>query len=685
MPEPAIPGLDSVARRFEQAWASSTPPLIDDFLTLAPAADRHNLLIDLIAIDLDRRHCRGDSVALADYLARFPDLGADSEAVVRLAACEYSLLHQQQPHLRPEDYARQFPGCSEAIVRRLADGNTHPTAFFVSPSQPGDRLGDYELLEVLGTGGMGVVYKARHTRLRKLVALKLLRASWASEPDAAARFEREAEAIGRLEHPNLVRATDAREVHGTLLLAMELLEGEPLDKRTKRLGPWPISDACDAVRQAAVGLQHAHEQGLVHRDLKPSNLFLTTDGVVKVLDLGLARLRQSGDNPELTTPGAFMGTSDYAAPEQIQNSRLADVRSDLYSLGCVLYYLLAGRAPFDDGRHTTVNSKLQAHLSEPPPRLDSLRRDVPADLAAVLEKLLAKRPEDRYASAAEAAAALAPFVVGQPGQPSAITTAPRPQTGPFIGGESATATVVHGRGKRILWLWGLVFGVLLAAGISLAWWPRKEDLPPPTQPEPLPPLQGFVDLMVERIDRNKGPQWKRLDEHGALPLRKGDHLRIVVEDLSRSAYLYVIWIDTTGKAIPFYPWTDDQWKWPDVEQPVEKKLELPLDGRDYENQPGPAGTETILLLASDTPLSRSESLDQRLAGLMVPSQSLVPDEAMWFKDWKLDRFHSLRAPHPTKTVEHRHPAERMHGELQRRLGPLFGWSRAVAFGNVGGE
>jgi serine/threonine protein kinase len=718
--------LDSIARRFEQAWTGPSPPRIEDFLALAPASERRQLLIDLIAIDLDCRHRHGVSVALLDYLTRFPELAHDTDAIARLAVAEYDLLHRDQPHLTPDDYVHRLPRYVEEVRRRLGAveqrrTDAPPTRTQAAPTVL-QRLGDYELLEELGRGGMGVVYKARHVHLNKLVALKVLLPRWSADPDVARRFQREVAAIGRVEHANLVRATDAREVDGALLLVMELLEGEDLHQRTRREGPWPMAAACAAVRQAALGLQHAHDQGLVHRDLKPSNLFLTKGGAVKVLDLGLARLREDGGVGEhLTAPGAFMGTPDFVAPEQIADSRHADARADLYSLGCVLYYLLAGRAPFDDDRHTTIRSKLEAHRSEPPPTLRDLGREVPPAVAAILDKLLAKRPEDRYATAGEVAAALAPFAAEQSASTAPETAPPPPRTPPSTSIQTTKPTVPSPSHPN-RWRWGLLPGLLAAAGVLVAWWLSHRG--PPAGP----PLEGFIDVEVER-DPTKEMPWKRFGELRALPLRVGDKLRIVIENVNRPAYLYVIWVDTEGKVFPFYPWVDENWGWPEVETPVRGNIKLPLNGKTYQNEPGSAGMETILLLARDTPLPRSERLDQRLAGLgrasMDPAalaiaawsfaadaqfhqaiaagpaprllgiaeaaitaelpQGLVPDEAMWFADWNLKKYEPSRAARPTKTVEISHPAERFQLELRQRLEDLFGWSRAVSFGNLGGQ
>jgi tetratricopeptide (TPR) repeat protein len=232
-----------------------------------------------------------------------------------------------------------------------------------------------------------------------------------AQPDAVKRFYREARAAARLAHPHLVTVYDVDEVGGTHFLAMEFVEGTDLGQLVKTRGPLPVARACDYVRQAALGLQHIHERGLVHRDIKPTNLFLTgNETLVKVLDLGLARLSQAGvqdqTSGELTQPGMVMGTPAFLAPEQARDSRRVDIRSDIYSLGCTLYYLLTGRVPFPGVGLAEI--VVQHQLDEPEP-IEKLRSDVPARVASVLRKMMAKRPEDRYQTPAEVAAALAPF------------------------------------------------------------------------------------------------------------------------------------------------------------------------------------------------------------------------------------------------------------------------------------
>jgi hypothetical protein len=261
----------------------------------------------------------------------------------------------------------------------------------------------YEILGPVGAGGMGVVYKALQRNLDRVVAVKLLRGRLTGRPGFAERFAAEVRALARLNHPNVVAAYDADRAGDRHFVAMEYVEGESLDALVRRRGPLPPAEACDLVRQAAAGLQHASEHGIVHRDVKPANLLLARGGMVKVVDFGLSRLALDAE-PVAGSAPPVLGTPEYMAPEQARAPDRADSRSDLYALGCTLYFLLAGRPPFDGA---AVLQTLLAHQDTAPPPIRAVRPEVPAAVAAVLDRLLAKNPAARYATPAEAAAAVA--------------------------------------------------------------------------------------------------------------------------------------------------------------------------------------------------------------------------------------------------------------------------------------
>ncbi len=260
----------------------------------------------------------------------------------------------------------------------------------------------YRLVRLLGEGGMGAVYEAEHRVMQRPVALKVISPRFVSNAAAVDRFRREARAAARLSHPNIVHAYDAENAGETHFLVTEYIAGTTLGRLVKEGGPLPAALACEYARQAALGLQHAHERGMVHRDVKPDNLILTEGGVVKVLDFGLASLTAERGEDGLTDQNVVMGTPEYMAPEQAEDSRSADTRADVYSLGCTLFYLLTGKAPYPA---STSMLKILGHRERPVPAIPGL----PDGLMALLRRLMAKRPEDRYQTPGEAAAALAPF------------------------------------------------------------------------------------------------------------------------------------------------------------------------------------------------------------------------------------------------------------------------------------
>ncbi|MCA9008161.1 MAG: protein kinase [Planctomycetaceae bacterium] len=259
-------------------------------------------------------------------------------------------------------------------------------------------LGNYILMDPIGAGGMGQVFKAEHRRMKRFVAVKLLPHATLKDKATIARFEREVEAAAKVSHPNIVAALDADCANGVHFLVMELVEGCDLSALVKRSGPLPVDQAVSYILQAARGLEAAHAAGIIHRDIKPANLLLDTNGTVKILDMGLARFNGDGDQydqAELTTTGAIMGTVDYMAPEQAVDTKTADARADIYSLGCTLYYLLTGKATYQGDN---VMMKLLAHRETAIPSLKQLRADMPDQLEVIFRKMVAKKVKDRYQS-----------------------------------------------------------------------------------------------------------------------------------------------------------------------------------------------------------------------------------------------------------------------------------------------
>jgi len=396
-------------------------------------------------------------------------------AAGRLAAAERAAL---QSHLAACPACRQalaaLPGGAESISGKDTsgtDGAAAPpgltAAYRPAEAVPAELAQHprYEILQLLGQGGMGAVYKARHKKMDRFVALKVINAKLLDNPKAIERFQREVQAAAKLDHPNLVRAYDADEAGGTHFLVMEFVEGIDLARYVEEKGPLPVAYACHFIRQAAQALQHAHERGMVHRDIKPHNLMLVRQpaaGLVKVMDFGLARLTVEGASESgLTGDNALMGTMDYIAPEQAEDAHRADIRADIYSLGCTLAHLLAGRSLLASG---SMTEKLWAHMSGKLP-LTELPTAVPAELRAVLVKMTAKEPAQRYQTPGEVATALAPFI-----KKATPVAGPAPLS-PVLGGEGKTertmaeAPAPSGgeRKRRRRWLVPVWVGATVAA------------------------------------------------------------------------------------------------------------------------------------------------------------------------------------------------------------------------------
>lgn len=343
------------------------------------------------------------------------------------------------------------------------------------PSSPTSATGGptappgYRVVRLLGRGGMGDVYLVHNETMDRPEVLKVVQPELLSRPGFRERFQQEVRNAARLHHPNIVTAYCCLPVGDGLALALEYVPGRDLYAAVRADGPMPVVAACHYARQAALGLQHAHEQGMVHRDVKPHNLMLGKDGtkpVVKVLDFGLAKVVKDGSfDGGLTGANQMMGTPEYVAPEQILDAAKADTRADVYGLGCTLYYLLAGRSPFAG---LSLFETLEAHHFRQPAPVHTLRPDVPAELDAVLAKMLAKEPADRYQTPGEAAVALTPFLKvkgAKTGPPRAVPFAeavPTQTGGPTVG-------PMRVRKRRSVWPWVAGVGAALALAVGGLW------------------------------------------------------------------------------------------------------------------------------------------------------------------------------------------------------------------------
>jgi tRNA A-37 threonylcarbamoyl transferase component Bud32 len=455
----AMRRVDLVCDAFDRACRDGQCPRIEDYLAGADPDLVPALREELIRVELEWRCLRGEPAALAEYQQRFPDCTPLLPAWLdeaRAAAAGRGSVDT------PGDPGNVPPG-PETFTHVL-----RPPAGAARPADVPAALTDhprYQVLRLLGQGGMGAVYLAEHKVMKRPVALKIIRPELTARPQAVERFRREVETAARLLHPNIVAAHDAEQAGDCLFLVMEYVEGTDLACWLKEHGPLPVAEACDCVRQAALGLHHAHEHGMVHRDLKPHNLMRTSSGQVKVLDFGVARLVQLVQEGG-TASGLVLGTPDYMAPEQADSSHAADIRSDIYSLGCTLYQLLCDRVPYPGGGPL---DKLRRLALEPPEPLARLRPEVPAALVRVVEKMMARDPAQRYQTPAEMVAALEPWCHA-PSEPTA-----RPRRHASAWGWS--------RGSRTIAIAGGGILILLAAIASLlpGWYgqeKRQQGKPP---------------------------------------------------------------------------------------------------------------------------------------------------------------------------------------------------------------
>jgi predicted ATPase len=423
--------LKDAVKRFEHAWRQTRRPAIDDYL---PTGDslRARALIELVHIDLELRLKAGESARVEEYLARYPELARDRVATLDLIAAEHDLRRRREGGLTLDDYLQRFPQYRAELPAQFAEATIdHGAPPFRPPGPsaeaPPEVVG-YEILGLLGRGGMGVVYKARQHSLGRPVALKFLPEDCARDPVWLARFRREGRTASALNHPHICTIYDTGEVAGRPFLSMELVEGQTLEALVGQRRP--AEELARLLGQAAKALAAAHAAGVIHRDVKPANLMVRNDGIVKVLDFGLARHLPpggaQGSVPEgmITDPGTLVGTPLYMSPEQVQAAPL-DTATDIFSLGVVLYELATGQHPFQAGSELGVLHAIATQAPVPPARLNP---EVPAPLEALIQNMLAKDPRLRP-TALEVEAALAPLLAQTPGEPGVERAGPgRPPT-----------------------------------------------------------------------------------------------------------------------------------------------------------------------------------------------------------------------------------------------------------------
>lgn len=475
-------------------------------------------------------------------------------------------------------------------------------------------LDDYALLDRLGQGGMGMVFKARHRRMKRTVALKVLHPSATKTPEMVKRFSREVEAAATLEHPNIVMAHDAGEARGVHFLVMQLVDGVDLAEVVKQNGPLPVAAALDCVLQAACGLEYAHGKSVIHRDVKPSNMLLDESGVVKILDMGLARvnseveLSTETENHELTKTGAVMGTVDFMAPEQAEDSKHADERSDVYSLGCTLYYLLTGEPLYPGG---TPIQRMLAHRERPIPSLRKTRTDVPAELEEVFVKMVAKRPEDRHQTMAEVITDVEQCNVGAGGAINVVpptiraeatetidwAESPRlPEASPD-GGDVARPQRPRDT-RRVLWVAAVLLGAI-AVFLSLPALRRENPadtrVGETSQPDTGVSAETEDRVQIEHLQliQYRGEQAVEIGELGtdSSQALEDDDIRVYAK-FSEPAYCFLLALNPDGSVQLCRP-ADER----DVPART-AELEFPSDSRDYFGLTDGPGQQAFVLLAS---------------------------------------------------------------------------------------
>lgn len=337
-----------------------------------------------------------------------------------------ALTEKQFLDVRSKVLSGAYPSDTKALADRLVRDNLltdYQVRRFLTGKSHGLIVGKYVILDRIGSGSMGRVYKAHHQLMGRVVALKIIAPEIVTNERVVARFQREMRLVGRLDHPNVVRAFDADQSNNVLYIVMEYVAGKSLGQRLKE-GVLPPVEAVGYAAQAALGLAHAHSQGIVHRDIKPSNLLVDSAKRLKVLDLGLGVLMEADEHANFATAdGVAVGTVDYMSPEQACG-REVDGRSDLFSLGCALYHLIAGRQAFPG---STPIERLGERINNRPTPITDHRPDVPASLVHVLDKLMATKPSDRYQTGTEAAEALQNLIRTRKSSPSSKKSEPKPE------------------------------------------------------------------------------------------------------------------------------------------------------------------------------------------------------------------------------------------------------------------
>lgn len=459
-----LQAIDNLVNRFEDSWGDGRPNKISSLLGELPEGQAHvrrALLIDLVTIDMDHRWRRSNSdlstvhstdtgrcklppvcPLVEDYLAAWPELGTQKTVSAEFVVDEYRLRHRQGDQPLYREYEQRFPDvwtiiepllqgiddqnrptderqATDSTVDGLADTILNDDGSLRADQTSNPLIGDYEILEEIARGGMGVVYKARHRKLDRTVALKMIKTGELATDEEIKRFHSEAEASANLNHPNIVAIYDVGEQDGQHYFAMNFVEGQSLSEKLRN-GPLPHQNAAELCRKTALAMAHAHASGVVHRDLKPGNILLDGGGEPRITDFGLAK-KIEGDS-ELTVTGQILGTPSFMAPEQAAGHKDVSASADVYALGAVLYNLLTGRPPF---QAATVVDVLLLVREQDPVSVRLLDPSIDRDLETICAKCLEKAPHRRYESAQALADDLGRWLNNEPVQARRISTTER--------------------------------------------------------------------------------------------------------------------------------------------------------------------------------------------------------------------------------------------------------------------
>ncbi len=567
-------------------------------------------------------------------------------------------------------------------------------------------IAGYEELELVGQGGMGAVYRARDTRLKRQVALKVLRRADGTHDQ---RFRIEAEAVARLQHPHIVQIFEIGQWQApdqagpALYVALEYIRGGCLD-RVLRRGPLTVAESARLVEVLAGAVQSAHEAGIVHRDLKPANVLLAEPvagsgdslsfGFAKIADFGLARRLDTETGP--TEAGQLLGTPAYMAPEQADGRGAVGPAADIWALGVILYECLTGARPFQGQGFREVLARVCLARPKPP---RELRAEIPEALEAICLRCLEKDPAQRYPSAAALADDLARFRLRQRSEP-ASASCPPPLPSPAGRKDSPLPRLSSKR--AVLAGVSILASTALLVGAIFVWRPWQARTTPeaPGDRSAAEPLKGSVDVVVyesarapmQPFEPTRRRQRLRLHERLALPLQQRDWVRIEAK-LNQPAYLYLVWIDADGKVAPLWPWLSPDperpatWNDPRAEERPRQELILPQDLSPETNVmplgEEPAGVVTLLLLAREKPLSNEEAgALQRLLTAWKPNPATEMVFAVWLENGKRVEDEKERAPILGKSQDARN-AEEQARRVMQRIHDRFGYVRGVCFNYQG--